>query len=91
MEAVIKALTGAAKSLVHPIILVIVLMPMLIALAIWIGVGWIYWDIWTSTIQTVVVDHASFTWMANWPTGGTPNAATSTSNVFRWCREQVIY
>ena len=66
MEAVIKALMGAAKSLVHPIILVIVLMPMLIALAIWIGVGWIYWDAWTSTIETAVVDHASFTWMANW-------------------------
>ena len=32
MEAVIKALMGAAKSLVHPVILVIVLMPMLILL-----------------------------------------------------------
>ena len=39
MDAAIKALMGAAKSLVHPIILMILLVPMLIALAIWIGLN----------------------------------------------------
>ena len=66
MGAVGKALSGAARSLVHPIILVILLVPMVVALAIWIGVGWIYWDTWTSGIQTVVVKHASYPWTANW-------------------------
>ena len=66
MGAVVKALSGAARSLVHPIILAILLVPMVVALAIWIGVGWIYWDTWTSGIRTAVVDHASFSWTANW-------------------------
>jgi CysZ protein len=66
METVITALIGAARSLVHPIILALLLVPMLVALAIWIGVGWAYWGTWTSAIQNAVVDHASFTWAANW-------------------------
>lgn len=66
MGAVSKAMSGAARSLVHPIILAILLVPMVVALSIWIGVGWTYWDVWTSGIQTAVVDHASFSWMANW-------------------------
>ena len=66
MDAVIKALIGAVKSLVHPIILMIFLVPMLVALAIWIVVGWAYWDTWTSAIRNAVVDNATFTWAANW-------------------------
>ena len=66
MDAVIKALIGAVRSLVHPIILMILLVPMLVALAIWIGVGWAYWDTWTSAIGNAVVDNATFTWVANW-------------------------
>src|SRR5882724_2484298 len=66
MDAVTKALIGAAKSLVHPIILLILLVPMLIALAIWIGLGWAYWGTWTSAIQDAVVSYATFTWAADW-------------------------
>ena len=66
MGAVVKALSGAARSIVRPIILATLLVPMVIALAIWIGVGWIYWDPWTSAIQTALVKQASFPWMANW-------------------------
>jgi len=66
MDAVIRALWSAARSFVHPIILAILLVPMGVALAIWVGVGWAYWDTWTSAIQTAVIDHASFSWTANW-------------------------
>jgi CysZ protein len=66
MDAVIRASIAAARSLVHPIILLILLVPMLIALAIWIGVGWAYWGTWTSAIQNAVVHHATFNWAANW-------------------------
>jgi len=67
MDAVIAALIGAARSLVHPIILLILLVPMLIALAIWIGLGWAYWDTWTSAIQAAVVNHTTVIgWAANW-------------------------
>ena len=65
MGAVSKAMSGAARSLVHPIILAILLVPMVVALPIWIGFGWTNWDAWTSCIQTAVVDHAGFSWMAN--------------------------
>ena len=51
-------------SLVHPIILVILLVPMGIALAIWFGVGWAYWDAPTSAIQNAVVEDTTFTWAA---------------------------
>jgi CysZ protein len=66
MEAVIKALGAAARSLVHPVILAILLVPMLVALTLWIGVVWAYWDTWTSGIQTGVLDHANFAWTAKW-------------------------
>lgn len=66
MDAVVTALIGAARSLVHPVILMILLVPMLIALAIWIGVGWAYWGTWTSTIQHVVVNDITFTWAPDW-------------------------
>jgi CysZ protein len=66
MDPVSKALIGAAKSLVHPIILVILLLPMVIALVIWIAVGWAYWGSWTSAIQNAVVDHAAYSWATNW-------------------------
>ena len=66
MQAVLRALAGAARSLVHPIILLILLVPMLIALAIWVGLGWAYWDTWTSAIQAAAVDHLAFTWAAHW-------------------------
>lgn len=66
MDMVIKALIAAARSLVHPIILIILLVPMLIGLAIWIGVGWAYWDPWTSAVQRAVVDHTTFTWSPGW-------------------------
>lgn len=66
MDVVIRALLGATRSLVHPIILMILLAPMLIGLAIWIGVGWAYWDIWASAVQSAVVDYTTFTWTAGW-------------------------
>jgi hypothetical protein len=56
---------GAARSIVHPVILMILLIPMLVALAIWMGIGWTYWDTWTTAIQGAVVDHATFIWAAN--------------------------
>jgi hypothetical protein len=39
---------------------------MLIALAIWIGIGWAYWDTWTSVIQNAIAGQTTFTWTATW-------------------------
>jgi CysZ protein len=66
VEAVIRACFGAVRSFVHPIILAVLLVPMVIALAIWIGVGWVYWGTWTHAIQNLVTSHITLTWAANW-------------------------
>jgi hypothetical protein len=64
MDAVSKALRAAAGSLVHPIILGVLLVPMLIALAIWVAMGWAFWGAWTGLIENFVVGHVSPTWIA---------------------------
>ena len=61
ISAVVEALMRASYSIVHPIILVIVLLPMLIAAAIWGGVAWFYWDAWTSGIAALLAGRV-FTW-----------------------------
>jgi len=66
MEAVIRALARAAGSLVHPIILLILLIPMVVAAAVWLGVAWAYWDTWTTAIQSLVMDHTGYSWTARW-------------------------
>jgi len=63
MDEIVKALLDAAKSMLHPIILVIVLVPMMIALSIWVGIGWTYWDSWISGIQNAVLDHMPVDWV----------------------------
>lgn len=66
MGVVFRALARAAGSLVHPVILVILLVPMVVAAAVWLGVAWVYWDTWTSAIQSLVVDHTAYSWTARW-------------------------
>ncbi len=66
MDAVFKALFGAVKSLVHPIILTIVLMPMVLALTFWAAAGWAFWDICTEVIRSLILDIAATTWAAKW-------------------------
>ena len=64
MEQILKVLLDAAKSMLHPIILVIVLVPMMIALALWIGIGWTYWDTWSSGIRNALIAHMPSDWMS---------------------------
>ena len=66
MEAVFRALARAVGSLVHPIILLILLIPMVVAATVWLGVAWAYWDTWTTAIQSLVMDHTGYSWTARW-------------------------
>ena len=66
MEAVFRVLARAVGSLVHPVILLILLIPMVVAAAVWLGVAWAYWDTWTSAIQSLVMDHTGYSWTARW-------------------------
>jgi uncharacterized protein involved in cysteine biosynthesis len=70
MDAAITALIRAARSLVHPIILVVMLVPMLVALAVWMGVGWTYWGTWTTAIQNAVANHVPVVWAQSWDAAG---------------------
>jgi CysZ protein len=65
MNAVGRALQGAVRSLVHPTILAIVLVPMLVAVGLWVAIAWMYWEAWTSTIQAFVVNQTAFTWVVD--------------------------
>ncbi len=66
MINVFQALSGAIRSLVHPIILAILVVPMAIALAIWLVVGWLAWDAWSQTIQSYAVGWMPVSWTAKW-------------------------
>jgi uncharacterized protein involved in cysteine biosynthesis len=57
MGAVVEALLRASRSIVHPIILMIVLVPMVISAAIWVGLAWAYWDVLTSAIREFFASH----------------------------------
>lgn len=57
------------RSFVHPIILLLVLVPMGIALASWAGITWVYWDTWTSAVQDFIQVNLAFAWAADWQTG----------------------
>lgn len=66
MDAVIRALVGAARSIVHPVILAVLLVPMVVALLVWAGLAWGFWASWVEAIRSLIVDHASFSWTAQW-------------------------
>ncbi len=66
MDAVFRAFGRAVGSLVHPVILLILLIPMVVAAAVWLGVAWAYWETWTSGIQALVMDHTAYSWTARW-------------------------
>ena len=64
MDEVLEALARAGKSMLHPIILAIVLVPMIVALAVWVGIAWTYWDAWTSAINRAVLAHMPSGWIS---------------------------
>ncbi len=65
MNGVVKALVAGIQALVHPIILVVLLVPMLVALAIWAGLSWAFWGAWTGIVQDLVGGHVSLGWIAH--------------------------
>lgn len=66
MNKVFRALDGAVRSLVHPIILAVLVVPMGIALVFWLVAGWLAWDAWSQVVQAHVVDWMPSSWTAKW-------------------------
>lgn len=66
MYRVFKALSGAVRSIVHPIILAVMVVPMAIALMLWVSVGWFAWDAWNQAIQAYAMAWMPESWTARW-------------------------
>ncbi|HVY07118.1 MAG TPA: EI24 domain-containing protein [Burkholderiales bacterium] len=66
MKDVVTAVFGALRSVVHPVSVLTLLGPMLAALLLWAGIGWVFWDAWTAGIHGFIVEHGHYSWMANW-------------------------
>lgn len=66
MDKVFGALAGAVRSLVHPIILAVMVVPMAVSLVFWLVVGWLAWDAWSHLAQAQVVGWMPSSWTAKW-------------------------
>lgn len=66
MGDLVRALRNAARSMMHPIVLLIVLVPMVVALLLWVGAAVIWWEPWTAMVRGAIVQYGSHSWTANW-------------------------
>lgn len=64
MNAVAKALFGAARNLFTPRVLAIVVMPMAIAMVVWLALAWWFWDSWVGAIQSLLISVAD-SWLGH--------------------------
>ena len=56
----------AAKSMVHPIILAVMLVPMAVSSAVWLVVGWLAWESWSHMIHGWVMEWTPESWVSGW-------------------------
>ena len=60
----ILALRDAVRNMLHPAILVVMLLPAFAALLLWAGISWLFWDSWTTGIESLLLNISSDGWMA---------------------------
>ena len=63
MNDVLRALGGAFASLLHPRMLVLTIWPILAALALWLGLAWLYWDAWSQGLGARVAGSVVGDWL----------------------------
>lgn len=66
MGKVLEALAGAVRSMVHPIILAVMAVPMLVSAMVWLAVAWLSWDAWTPHVHTLVMEWIPEAWVGGW-------------------------
>lgn len=66
MQDIITALMRAARNLLEPRILAIVLLPMLGSILLWTVLAWMFWDAWTGGITGMVAGTAVAGWFTQW-------------------------
>jgi CysZ protein len=69
MRDAVTALTRAAGNLFDPRIIAIVLLPVLISLALWTLLAWLFWDAWTGFIASAMASTTVAGWLQGWNAG----------------------
>lgn len=59
-----RALQGALRNFFHPVILAVAVLPAIVAVAVWSGLTWWFWDVWTGAIQSGFASATSGGWLA---------------------------
>lgn len=66
MTDMLAAIARATRDLFVPRMLVIVLLPMLGAIALWVTLAWVFWDAWTGAIAGAAGSTAVAGWLTGW-------------------------
>ncbi len=66
MNGVAAALSAAVRYLFHPAVLGVLFVPMLLSIALWIGLAWWFWDSWTGLIREGLVAAADGWWVGHY-------------------------
>ena len=64
MSDVLQALGNAFRSVLHPRMLTLTIWPMLIALALWIGLAWWHWDSWSRWLAALITGFDAGQWLS---------------------------
>ena len=63
MNDVLQALGRAFRSVLHPKMLALTIWPMLVALAMWLGLAWFYWDNWSQWLSGLIAGTEASDWL----------------------------
>jgi uncharacterized protein involved in cysteine biosynthesis len=58
------ALARAVRDLAEPRVLAVLFLPMLVAIALWSVLAYVFWDTWTGAFTALLVDTAAARWLA---------------------------
>ena len=63
MNDILRAVGGAFRSLLNPRMLALTVWPALVALVLWLGLAWAYWDAWSQGIGAWLAGSAIGDWL----------------------------
>lgn len=63
MNDVLRAFGNAFRSMLHPRMLALTIWPMLVALALWLGLAWFYWDTWSQSMSGLIAGPGVSDWL----------------------------
>ena len=64
MSDVIEAFGNALRSVLHPRMLALIIWPMLVAIVLWLGLAWLYWDQWAQWMTSLITGAHAMQWLS---------------------------